>query len=102
MGGRLPTAVPRRVRERPRGFVPARMPARGDTLAGPVASPRPPSSADSRPGKNDRRDAEGRARLALAGEAGPNPTRRRDPSSPHAIAAATPLDRTWPSSRQSG
>ena len=47
------------------------MPARGDTLAGPVASPRPPGSADSRPGKNDRRDAGGRARLALAGEAGP-------------------------------
>ena len=32
-GGRLPAAVPRRVRERPRGFVPARMPARGH---GPV------------------------------------------------------------------
>ena len=46
------------------GFVPARAPA------GPVASPRPPSSADSRSRKNDRRDAGGRARLALAGEAG--------------------------------
>ena len=71
MDGRLPTAVPRRVRERPRGFVPARMPARGDTLVEPVASSKLPSSADSRPGKNDRRDAEGRARLALAGEVSP-------------------------------
>ena len=53
------------------GFVPARAPARGDASAGPVASPRPPGSADSRPGKNDRRDAGGRARLAPAGEAGP-------------------------------
>ena len=56
-GGRLPTAVPRRVRGRPRGFVPARAPARGDTPAGPVASPRPPGPADSRPGRNDGRDA---------------------------------------------
>ena len=44
---------------------------RGDTSAGPVASSKLPSSADSRPGKNDRRDAEGRARLALAGEVSP-------------------------------
>lgn len=53
------------------GFVPARMPARGDTSAGPVASPRLPSSADSRFRKNDRRDAERLARLALAGEVSP-------------------------------
>ena len=44
---------------------------RGDTLVEPVASPRLPSSADSRPGKNDRRDAERLARLALAGEVSP-------------------------------
>ena len=69
--GRLPAAVPRRVRERPRGFVPARMLTRGDTLVEPVASPRPPGSADSRSRKNDRRDAERLARLALAGEVSP-------------------------------
>ena len=53
------------------GFVPARMLTRGDTSAGPVASSRPPGSADSRSRKNDRRDAGGRARLALAGEVSP-------------------------------
>ena len=53
------------------GFVPARMLARGDTLVEPVASPRPPGSADSRSRKNDRRDAERLARLALAGEVSP-------------------------------
>ena len=53
------------------GFVPARMLTRGDTSAEPVASSRPPGSADSRSRKNDRRDAERLARLALAGEAGP-------------------------------
>ena len=51
--------------------MPARMPARGDTPAGPVASPRPPGPADSRSRKNDRRDAGGRARLAPAGEVRP-------------------------------
>ena len=53
------------------GFVPARMPARGDTLVEPVASSKLPSSADSRSRKNDRRDAERLARLALAGEVSP-------------------------------
>ena len=53
------------------GFVPARMLTRGDTSAGPVASSRPPGSADSRSRKNDRRDAERLARLALAGEVSP-------------------------------
>lgn len=53
------------------GFVPARMLTRGDTLVEPVASSKLPSSADSRSRKNDRRDAEGRARLALAGEVSP-------------------------------
>ena len=53
------------------GFVPARMLTRGDTLVEPVASSKLPSSADSRSRKNDRRDAERLARLALAGEVSP-------------------------------
>ena len=53
------------------GFVPARMLTRGDTLVEPVASSKLPSSADSRSRKNDRRDAERLARLALAGEVRP-------------------------------
>ena len=93
--GRLPTAVPRRVRERPRGFVPARMLARGDTLAGPVASPRPPGPADSRPGRNDRRDAGGCARLALAGEAGPA---RASPGGSGGCASRTGRRAAWPAS----
>ena len=53
------------------GFVPARMLTCGDTLVEPVASSKLPSSADSRSRKNDRRDAERLARLALAGEVSP-------------------------------
>ena len=53
------------------GFVPARMLTRGDVLVEPVASSKLPSSADSRSKKNDRRDAERLARLALAGELSP-------------------------------
>ena len=41
--------------------------------------PWPPGPADSRPGRNDGRDAGGRARLTLAGEAGPA---RASPSGP--------------------
>ena len=93
--GRLPAAVPRRVRGRPRGFVPARMPARGDTLVEPVASPRPPSSADSRPGRNDGRDAERLARLALAGEVSPA---RASPGGPGGCASRTGRRATWPAS----
>lgn len=53
------------------GFVPARMLTCGDVLVEPVASSKLPSSADSRSKKNDRRDAERLARLALAGELSP-------------------------------
>ena len=53
------------------GFVPARMLTAGDALVEPVASSKLPSSADSRSKKNDRRDAERLARLALAGELSP-------------------------------
>ena len=86
--GRLPTAVPRRVRERPRGFVPARMLTRGDTPAGPVASPRPPSSADSRPGRND---GPGAPRAAFAGAAGEGvrAVRRRPRGAHHAALRDT-------------
>lgn len=50
------------------GFVPARMLTAGDVLVEPVASSKLPSSADARSKKNDRRDAERLARLAMAGE----------------------------------
>lgn len=50
------------------GFVPARMLTAGGVTVEPVASSKIPSSADSRSRKNDRRDAERLARLALAGE----------------------------------
>jgi len=53
------------------GFVPARMLTAGDVLVEPVASSKLPGSADSRSKKNDRRDAERLARLALAGEVSP-------------------------------
>lgn len=53
------------------GFVPARMLTCGDALVEPVASSKLPGSADSRSKKNDRRDAERLARLALAGEVSP-------------------------------
>lgn len=50
------------------GFVPARELTAGDTAVVPVATSKLPTSADSRSKKNDRRDAERLARLALAGE----------------------------------
>ena len=53
------------------GFVPARMLTCGGTLVEPVASSKIPSSPGSRSKKNDRRDAERLARLALAGELSP-------------------------------
>ena len=77
------------------GFVPARMLTRGDTSAGPVASSRPPGSADSRSRKNDRRDAERLARLALAGEVSPA---RASPSGPGGCASWPRRWTTWPAS----
>lgn len=53
------------------GFVPARMLTCGDVLVEPAASSKLPGSADARSRKNDRRDAERLARLALAGELSP-------------------------------